>query len=247
MLALSPVFSTYGWPLEDPIGHEQIYFSREAEKTIDTIANSNFFQSQPPEILELDHFASFTDYSGDPNMVKKLNHNASERHRRKKMNCLYSSLRLLLPAANETKKLSRAATVSWVLKYIPELQQQVERLVQRKEELFSKLSKQDQTQQMKPKKGISSSFLSAVSATQISDSEVVIQISTYGVRTSPLSEILLYLEEEGLSLINSSSFESFGGRVFFNLHLQAKGGYKLEQEVLSEKLVSLYKEGKGFP
>ncbi|KAF2289274.1 hypothetical protein GH714_033765 [Hevea brasiliensis] len=130
MLALSPpVFSTYGWPLEDPIGHEQIYFSREAEKTIDTIANSNFFQSQPPEILELDHFASFTDYSGDPNMVKKLNHNASERHRRKKMNCLYSSLRLLLPAANET----------------------------------------------------------------------------------------------------------------------AKGGYKLEQEVLSEKLVSLYKEGKGFP
>ncbi|OMO81682.1 hypothetical protein CCACVL1_12298, partial [Corchorus capsularis] len=35
-------------------------------------------------------------------MVKKLNHNASERDRRKKINNLYSSLRSLLPAAAQT-------------------------------------------------------------------------------------------------------------------------------------------------
>lgn len=102
MLALSPpVFPPYGWPLEDPIGHEHIYFSRESEKTINSIDNANFFQPQPPQILELDHSASFTYHSGDPNMVKKLNHNASERHRRKKMNSLYSSLRSLLPEADQ--------------------------------------------------------------------------------------------------------------------------------------------------
>jgi len=33
-------------------------------------------------------------------MVKKLNHNASERDRRKKINSLYSSLRSLFPASD---------------------------------------------------------------------------------------------------------------------------------------------------
>ncbi|KAG8648992.1 transcription factor ORG2 isoform X2 [Manihot esculenta] len=242
MLALSPpVFPAYGWPLEDPIGHEHIYFSRESEKTINSIDNANFFQPQPPQTLELDHSASFTYHSGDPNMVKKLNHNASERHRRKKMNSLYSSLRSLLPAADQMK-LSIAATVSGVLKYIPELQGQVERLVQRKEELFSKLAKQDNQsgkKQIQQKKGINRGSLSAVSATHVSESEVVIQISSFGVRTTPLSELLVHLEKEGLSLISSSSFESSGGRVFLNLHLQVEGSYRLEQEALSEKLLSL--------
>ena len=38
---------------------------------------------------------------GDPTIVKKQNHNASERDRRKKINFLYSSLRALLPAADQ--------------------------------------------------------------------------------------------------------------------------------------------------
>jgi hypothetical protein len=43
---------------------------------------------------------SVMSFSGDPTTVKKLNHNASERDRRKKMNSLYSSLRSLLPATD---------------------------------------------------------------------------------------------------------------------------------------------------
>ncbi|XP_057998277.1 transcription factor ORG2-like [Hevea brasiliensis] len=248
MLALSPsMFQTYGWPLEDPIAHEQVYFSTKAEKAIITAANVNFFQSQPPEILELDHSASFTDNNGDPNTVKKLNHNASESDRRKKMNSPYSSLRFLLPAADQTKKLSIPATVSRVLKFIPELQQEVKKLVQMKEELLSKISKQGQHQQVKQRKGISTrSSLSAVSATHLSDTEVLIQISTFSIRTTPLSEILLHLLEDGYVLINSSSFQSFGGRVFYNLHLQVDRSYKLDCETLREKLVSLYEKGEGF-
>jgi 5,10-methylenetetrahydrofolate reductase len=120
------------------------------------------------------------------------------------------------------KKLSIPYTVSRVLVYIPKLQQQVERLIQRKEELLSKLSRQadDLTHQENQRKGTMYSSLSSVSASQLSDKEVVVHISTYKNHKSPLSEILLTLEEDGLVLKNSSSFESFGDRVFYNLHLQ---------------------------
>ena len=108
-----------------------------------------------------------------------------------------------------------------MLKYIPELQKQVERLIQKKEELLSKISRQgDIIHQEKQRKATLASSLSAVSANRLSDREIVVQISTFKVHESPLSEVLLNLEEDGLLVINASSFESFGGRVFYNLHLQ---------------------------
>ncbi|XP_012072672.1 transcription factor ORG2 isoform X2 [Jatropha curcas] len=249
-----PVFPSYGWPLEDPIPNQQIYFSRENENNNSTLGQSfhNYLQSHPPDISKLDPSTSFTDYTGDPNMVKKLNHNASERDRRKKMNCLFSSLRSLLPAADQMK-LSIPATVSRVLKYIPELQKEVEMLLQKKEEILSEISKQDKhllnhiAEQRKSNKKSSGS--SVVSATQLSDTEIVIQISTHSnnVHTiTPFSEIILHLQEEGFVLINSSSFESSGGRVFYNLLLQMEGTQRLESEALRQKLVSLYERRKGM-
>ncbi|CAK7340223.1 unnamed protein product [Dovyalis caffra] len=242
MLELSPttLFSTFGWPLEEPISHVQNYSFRDSE-TPESFAH-DILPSQP-DIRELDRSTSFTAYSGsgDLNMAKKLNHNASERDRRKKINSLYSSLRSLLPAADQMKKLSIPSTVSRVLKYIPQLQQQVERLIQRKEELLSNLSKQDDLihQENQRNDTIYSSLLS-VSTSRLSDREVVIQISTYKLHKSPLSEILLNLEEDGFVLINCSSFDSSGGSVFYNLHLQVmEGTYTLESEGLNEKLVSL--------
>ncbi|KAG6744702.1 hypothetical protein NC652_036113 [Populus alba x Populus x berolinensis] len=239
---LSPVslFSTFVWPLEETISHEQYSF-RDGE----TQESFTHFPPSQPDVRQLDRSTSFTAHSGsgDPTMAKKLNHNASERDRRKKINSLYSSLRSLLPAADQRKKLSIPYTVSRVLEYIPELQQQVERRIQRKEELLSKLSRQadDLTHQENQRKGTMHSSLSSVSASRLSDSEVVIQISTKKLHRSPLmSEILVNLEEAGLLLTNSSSFESFGGRVFYNLHLQAmEGTYTVACEALNERLVSL--------
>jgi hypothetical protein len=116
------------------------------------------------------------------------------------------------------KTLSIPATVSGVVKYIPELQQQVEGLIQKKEELLSRISRQEaQTHQENSRQLPARSSSSAVSASWLNDREVMIQISTY---TSPLSEILLTLEEDGFLLLNASSFESFGEKVFYNLHLQ---------------------------
>ncbi|KAJ6363552.1 hypothetical protein OIU78_003682 [Salix suchowensis] len=227
MLELSPttLFSTFGWSLEEPISHEKNYSLRDYEAPGPF---THFPPSPPPNIRELDRSTSFTAYSGsgDPDMVKKLHHNASERDRRKKINSLYSSLRSLLPASDHMKKLSIPSTISRVLKYIPELQQQVERQIQRKEELLSKLSGQ---------------------ASRLGDTEVVVQISTSKILKTPLSEILLNLEENGLVLINSSSFESFGGNVFYHLHLQVmQGDCPLECETLNEKLISLCTKRETF-
>ncbi|XP_059462194.1 transcription factor ORG2-like [Corylus avellana] len=176
-------------------------------------------------------------------MSKKIFHNASERDRRKKMNGLYSTLRSLLPGADEMKKSSIPTTVSRVVKYIPELQEQVMGMIQKKEELLSRICGEGdhETRQEKKPKSRAWSTLSTVTATQLDDGgEVVIQISTYAVHKNALSEILVCLEDDGLVLLNASSFESFEGRVFFNLHLQVERRERLECESLSEKLMSVY-------
>ncbi|WCJ34080.1 basic helix-loop-helix (bHLH) DNA-binding superfamily protein [Euphorbia peplus] len=184
-------------------------------------------------------------YTADSNMVKKLNHNASERDRRKMLNHLYSSLRSLLPASDQFKKLSIPATISQVLKYIPELQQQVERLSERKEKLISNIHNQNQhkNKKLSTKQGTNQPL---ISATKLTETQIVIQISTLisnDVQKCLLSEILNLLEdEEGLSLISSSAFQSFLGRVFFTLHLQVEETHSSECEALCEKLVSLYEK-----
>lgn len=120
------------------------------------------------------------------------------------------------------KKLSIPATVSHVLKYIPELQAQVKSLMKKKEEILARISKQEiETgfQQQQRTNDIGSS-LSTVSASWLSDREVVIQLSTFKVQNSKLCEVLLNLEDDGFHLLNATSFESFGERVIYNLHLQ---------------------------
>ncbi|KAJ7976621.1 Transcription factor ORG2 [Quillaja saponaria] len=161
-------------------------------------------------------------------MTKKLNHNANERDRRKKINCLCSSLRSLLPSTDHMKKLSIPATVSHVVKYIPELQQQVEGLMKKKEELLLRIcgrdegdilgiNKESQTQNAATN-NYNSSCVS--SASWISDNELVIHISSNKIHGTPLSEILPCFEKDGLLLLNAFTFESFGGRIFYNLHFQ---------------------------
>ncbi|KAL5546584.1 hypothetical protein UlMin_006271 [Ulmus minor] len=240
MLALSPsLFSTVGWPnLEDPTSHiiteDQNYLCRNystSESVFDVHLPSSTLppSDQPPQVNPLLDRSSTpltnTSIRSDlTNMVKKLNHNASERDRRKKINHLYSSLRELLPQTDKTKKLSIPATVTRILKYIPELQHQVEGMVRKKEELLSKITSKRQgnlVHQENQIKNTALSALSSVSACQLNDKEVSIQISTYKRENNTLSEILHNLEEDGVLLLNASSFESFGDqRVFHNLHLE---------------------------
>jgi hypothetical protein len=119
------------------------------------------------------------------------------------------------------KKLSVPATVNRVLKYIPQLQEQVEGLLQKKEELLSSFSWEGGLNRQETKsKTVAGKSSSAVSAIWLTDREVSLQMTPYKSHNFSLSEILLYLEEYGLLLLYASSFESFGGRVFYNLHFQ---------------------------
>lgn len=123
--------------------------------------------------------------------------------------------------------------------------------------------------QVKSTAPISRSSSSAVSTSRLSDGEVSVQISTLKSTHNVISQILQSLEEDGLEILNASSFESYGGRVFYNLHLQVlfllfllsfiwfnqvidhlhfsfllslqvDMLYRLECENLSEKLMSFY-------
>lgn len=115
MLALSPPLSSTNfayWPLEDPIGHDdQNYFYRDIEPANSDQSVFLNFPTPPPydqrSRAELDHQAATPSTTADvtsdlSTAVKKLNHNASERDRRKKINHLYSALRALLPASDHT-------------------------------------------------------------------------------------------------------------------------------------------------
>ncbi|XVF48309.1 hypothetical protein PTKIN_Ptkin03bG0179900 [Pterospermum kingtungense] len=241
MCAFAP-FPIPNWPLVNLTGHEQNYMYGDSESIIES-----FLQFPPPQeetLLDSQSPLSFTQTSTfDPCRVKKLNHNASERDRRKKVNALYSSLRSLLPVADQMKKLSFPATVSHALKYIPELQDQVERLVQKKEELLLRVSQQGGLREDARKSRNNGRSLSsaAVCINRLSDSEVAIQISILQklVHKTQFSEMLDLLEQEGFLIQDATSFESFGGMLFYNIHLQVETAYKLESEALTEKLLPL--------
>ncbi|KAG8372091.1 hypothetical protein BUALT_Bualt12G0030400 [Buddleja alternifolia] len=248
-----------GWLLEDPIHEQEInnYYlfddhkNKENSDSINDLPSPNSSSIQPKN----GEFSSFHhDQDGifhDNKTVKKINHNASERDRRKKINTLYSTLRSLLPLDDQSRKLSIPDTVSRVLKYIPELQKEVERLTQKKETLIisnNNISIQEQdssplcnfnnNHRTKPIQSCSSS--AAVSSTRISDREIVVQISMPKVEKGSFCEAIMNLEEAFL-VLNASCFESFEGRAFYNLHLlQAQGSQVMDAEMLKEKIWSFY-------
>ncbi|XP_019424974.1 PREDICTED: transcription factor ORG2-like isoform X2 [Lupinus angustifolius] len=221
------------WPLEfEPISHND---------------NDNYFTSYyysfPHQFSSLESQVEVQTSTPPsvPNMVKKLNHNASERDRRKRINILYSSLSSVLPLADQMK-MSIPGTISQVLKYIPKLQKQVEGLTKKKEELLLRISQQvDALMNKESQRKIAPhSYAFVVSTSRFNDNEASIQISTCEEANKiSFSEILLCLENIGLVLLNASSSGTFGERIFYNLHLQVEKTYRLESQILSEMLLSM--------
>ncbi|CAN1174972.1 Transcription factor ORG2 [Linum perenne] len=264
---INPNFSSSNWPLllDDPL--------------ITLLPNLNYHHlDQPTNNYPFPPAAAAEEQQvdgggGGTTAVKKMNHNASERQRRKKINALYSSLRGLLPSSDHhpTKKLSIPTTVSKVVKYIPELQQQVETLTLRKKQLLSTLphipKPEEDAQTLDVEEHVtsldhnrrgslsatnksttstfaSSSSSSTVSTSWLSDEEVMVQLSVDMTNNIVhVSDVLFHLEEEcGLVVLNSSSFQSPRGMVFYNLHLQVEGsrkGLMLDSKALGERLMSL--------
>lgn len=116
------------------------------------------------------------------------------------------------------KKLSIPTTVSRVLKYIPELQKQVDNLERRKRELTNA--------NCKPGVLNTSEIVTTpiVSATCLNDTEIMVQVSLHSdvaATALPLSKCIKVLENEGLHLVSSSTYSSaFENKTFYSLHLQ---------------------------
>ncbi|XP_055808787.1 transcription factor ORG2-like [Solanum dulcamara] len=244
----SPMFSTnnnFGWLLEDPIS-QQININ--PLETLHSSSSSSSHKSlQHSDSNKFDHqIINGGDYHQPDQTVKKLNHNASERDRRKKINGLYSSLRSLLPSSDHSKKLSIPSTISKILKYIPELQSEVERLVQKKEEFTStivsnKENSADFDKQKRKRGGIENSSL-VISTSKLGDKEIVVQISTLKINKGSIGEAISVLEDEGLVLLNATSFETFEDRVFYTLHFQVEGSMVVEVDMLRDKLSSYFEK-----
>ncbi|KAJ4908840.1 Transcription factor bHLH101 [Raphanus sativus] len=174
-------------------------------------------------------------------LEKKLNHNASERDRRRKLNALYSSLRALLPPSDQKRKLSIPMTVAGVVKYIPEQKQELERLSRRKEELMKTISSKTATsshqQEQQKHKAMMDSIDSSpqkIAANWITDTEIAIQIATW--KWASISDMLLRLEENGLNVTSVSSSVSSTARIFYTMHLQMRGDCRVRLEELSDML-----------
>ncbi|RWR95774.1 transcription factor ORG2 [Cinnamomum micranthum f. kanehirae] len=246
MLALSPpCFSSFGFPSDDEMGHEQLLhwavdnsFMPSADTVTDLSGSFLQYSFQPQ--LPIADFNHSSPATGDDKLnVKKKYHNASERDRRMKMNVLYSSLRSMLPGIDPAKKLSIPATISLILKYIPELQKEVDGLMRRKEEMELKMSRASSMPgdvTVTPQENATS--FPTVSARHIGDREVFIQICTTTWGSSPVSKALEKMEEEGFHLLHASSFTTAGNKVFYNLHLQVFDGQRMmECGMLRKKLL----------
>jgi len=290
MCALVPsFFPNFGWPSTNQ--YESYYGAG------DNLNNGTFLELTVPQTYEVTHHQNSLGVSvssegneidNNPVVVKKLNHNASERDRRKKINTLFSSLRSCLPASDQSvrslvatlichlhlflisssiqlynskeehpvnpyfffftflqKKLSIPETVSKSLKYIPELQQQVKRLIQKKEEILVRVSGQRDFElydKQQPK--AVASYLSTVSATRLGDNEVMVQVSSSKIHNFSISNVLGGIEEDGFVLVDVSSSRSQGERLFYTLHLQVENmdDYKINCEELSERMLYLYEK-----
>ncbi|CAN6973411.1 unnamed protein product [Brassica oleracea var. botrytis] len=187
----------------------------------------------------LPHHMNLADINGTNNdqeehqgsvLEKKLNHNASERDRRRKLNALYASLRALLPPSDQKRKLSIPKTIAGVVKYIPEQKQELQRLSRRKEELMKRISNKTETlnhqqEQLRNRALMMESIDSSsqkIAANWITDTEIAVQIATW--KWTSISDILLRLEENGLNAISVSSSVSSTARIFYTLHLQKSHG-----------------------
>ncbi|XP_048624227.1 transcription factor bHLH101 [Brassica napus] len=179
-------------------------------------------------------------------LEKKLNHNASERDRRRKLNALYASLRALLPPSDQKRKLSIPKTVAGVVKYIPEQKQELQRLYRRKEELMKRISNKIETlnhqqEQLRNRALMMESIDSSsqkIAANWITNTEIAVQIATW--KWTSISDMLLRLEENGLNVISVSSSVSSTARIFYTLHLQMRGDCRVRLEELDGMLYGLH-------
>ncbi|KAL0708959.1 hypothetical protein Bca4012_015937 [Brassica carinata] len=239
MYALTPTFPSKQQELYSTSTMEYPWLSQldSYSPTLPSFLYTSFDQSDDIKNLHPHHMYLPHSKGGNSNndqeagrgsvLEKKLNHNASERNRRRKLNALYSSLRALLPPLYHKKKLSVPKTVVGVVKYIPEQKQELQGLSRRKEELLKIISIKTATLKHQQEKLKDRAMMDSIdsssqkmAANWITDTEIAVQIATS--KWASISDMLLRLEENGLNVISVSSSVSSTASIFYTLHLEGK-------------------------
>ncbi|XP_034701477.1 transcription factor bHLH160 isoform X1 [Vitis riparia] len=176
--------------------------------------NRRIKHSQAKKTL-LKHIA---DQQGS-SVIRKENHNAKERVRRMQLNASYLALRSLLPDARRSKKRwSSPRIIDRVLEYIPELENEIENLTLKKDNMLSSLAN-EQTHQNQP----SDLQVPTVSVTEVRKDEVIVQICMQREPGNVLSNLMQNVEGEGMGIMSASSLYVCDERICYHLHIQMNG------------------------
>ncbi|GFP99205.1 transcription factor bhlh100 [Phtheirospermum japonicum] len=163
------------------------------------------------------------DEKEGPSNPKKLNHNAKERIRRMKLNASYLALRALLPDTRRSKKRwSAPAIVDKVLKYIPELENEIEELRSNKENAQSAAA--GAKSEIKNINNAGSLYQnSTISINKVSEYEAIVQICM-PIREDGSSSFVNMLrcveEDEGICIKSASTIFVCETRISYHLHIQ---------------------------
>ncbi|CAF1965604.1 BnaUnng04210D [Brassica napus] len=242
----SPLFPNFGWESTGEYESYNIVGDNNSKELLDFQVPKTYGMVHRQTSLGVTVSSEVNGIDNNSIVIKKLIHNANERNRRKKTNSLFSTLRSCLPGSDE--RLSNPQTISRSMQYIPELKEQVKKLTQKKENLLLRISRQRERYVM-PQPKVVSSYVSTVFATELRDNEVMVQISSSKNHNFSIYNVLSGLEEDGFVLVDVSSSNPRGERLFYTLHLQVDkiDNYKPICEELSQRVLFLYEKcGNSF-
>ncbi|XVE49086.1 hypothetical protein DITRI_Ditri01bG0053800 [Diplodiscus trichospermus] len=154
---------------------------------------------------------------GEGSTVKKQEHNAKERMRRMKLHASYLSLEALLPDSGRSKKRKSAPLIiDRAVEYIPEMEEEIEKLTLRKNDMLSTI-KSKQPVNQNPHLQLQDP---SVSVHEIRQGEVIVQIYTQEHPDAAFSNLLQKIEEEGMCIVSASTLQVSDDGVCYHLHIQ---------------------------
>ncbi|KAK6253641.1 hypothetical protein QUC31_015361 [Theobroma cacao] len=176
---------------------------------------------------------------GEGSTVKKQEHNAKERIRRMKLHASYLALGALIPDSSRSKKRKSAPLIiDRAVEYIPELEEEIEKLTLRKNDMLSTIKHKqplNQNPHLKPDQDPS------VSVHEIRQGEVITQIYSQIHPDDAFSNLLQKVEEEGTCIMSASTLQVSDDGVCYHLHIQqgeASSGGANHLASLREKVIS---------
>ncbi|PON92337.1 Basic helix-loop-helix transcription factor [Trema orientale] len=175
---------------------------------------------------------------------KKQDHNAKERIRRMKISESYVALGSLLPISRPLKKRWTAPViVDKVLEYIPKLENEIEQLTIKKNNMLSAI---ENVPSLINKKSINPKVDSlTVSVNKVKEGQLIFQICRQGDgKNNVFSSLLRCIEkEEGICLVSASTLHVCDERECYHIHIEMNENSNSingadSSMVLKEKVIS---------